>query len=139
MREIKFRAWDIANKRMIDDAQEGVDAVNEEGHFILGLSFGKLCRDAGNHMMQYIGIKDKCGKEIYDGDIYASHTGKNRTKNNTYFVGVVTIYPYRLWVSHDKIMSKRADKSDYRYSPNEHVTIIGNIYENPELLKAYNH
>lgn len=86
--------------------------------------------------LQYTGLKDKNGKEIYDGDIYILHTGKNPTNSNTYFKGFVEALE-SAWrgFSHRTIHSERA--KNYRYSPlgeEKNCVVIGNIYENPELL-----
>ena len=46
-REIKFRAWDIENKYMHYDVQNGLQ-VEKDGRIVLGCSFGTLCCDSGN-------------------------------------------------------------------------------------------
>ena len=58
MRPIKFRAWDIDNKKMIP----------EEGGFYLGSADSEMVGIEGYSIMQYTGLKDKNGKEIYEGD-----------------------------------------------------------------------
>lgn len=60
MREIKFRAWDTDNKKMVlwgELLSKNLQNI---------LSMPKYC---GYELMQYTGIKDKNGKEIYEGDI----------------------------------------------------------------------
>jgi uncharacterized phage protein (TIGR01671 family) len=108
MREIKFRQWDSVHKTMIDGA-----AIISDGHF-RGFSLSNF---SVNVPMQYTGLKDKNGKEIYEGDILG-HVEYEKTQK-----------PFRgemKWI-----------KDECRYSffaPIEKFIIIGNIYENPELL-----
>ena len=100
MREIKFRAWDTQEKRMIYPKTGAVN--NLESWEILQLF---------DTVMQYTGLKDKNGKEIYEGDIVRI------AGYGLYEVG----YPFiTLFQSHFE---------------NDVEEIIGNIYENPELLK----
>lgn len=59
MREIKFRAWAIASREMFyPDANDGWEITN-----------GKITPLPNTVLMQYTGLKDKNGKEIYEGDI----------------------------------------------------------------------
>ena len=66
MREIKFRAWDIAEKRMFQ-----VNPVHweEESACRAGDDYLANAKMVGWELMQYTGLKDKNGKEIYEGDI----------------------------------------------------------------------
>lgn len=68
-REIKFRAWNIPNKLMYDNVQDGILAKNEKGQLVLGVSLGKLSRDIGSILMPYTWEQDFNGKEIFVSDI----------------------------------------------------------------------
>ena len=119
-REIKFRAWDKDRKVMdyFDDLywfeEEGVHDSNRSGHH------------AEYEIMQYIGLKDKNGKEIYEGDRIKIH-------DSDVYGGLIT----------DVIFSTDGHHCGYiGRSPtinlgawHNSVEIIGNIYENPELLE----
>lgn len=112
MREIKFRAWDKKTKRMfiIFDSEE-----QEEWYL-------PTCRD--NYVvMQYTGLKDKSGTEIYEGD---------SIKHNGNMISVIQ------YVEEDagfKLCNKRLGKmhiSKEYFS--KYTEVIGNIFDNPELL-----
>ena len=108
MREIKFRAWD---GRMIKDfimTSHGAVAL-EYDHF-----------GANVELMQYTGLKDKNGEEIYEGDILTVWI--QGYKQESYYV----VDDMREFFA-----EFRHDDSYYQF---EKVEIIGNIYENPELL-----
>ena len=63
MREIKFRAWDKKHSRMTPIIALGLLSKEAVGDSCT-LKFNKDCE-----LLQYTGLKDKDGKEIYDGDI----------------------------------------------------------------------
>jgi uncharacterized phage protein (TIGR01671 family) len=115
MREIKFRAWDISNKYMHQDVQNGILA-EKDGKMVLGLTLGTLAKDAGNHLMQYTGLKDKNGVDIYEGDIL-------RTDNED--CDLRTIIDVRYCPSYHGLDCGDTDRFE----------VIGNIHQNPELCR----
>ena len=123
MREKKFRAW--TGKKM--SASFGLSNFCADG--IIHAEDGDVDSDALEApIMQYTGTKDKTGKEIYEGDII--------THNNDGMTGVVTWSEglYRFVIENLQQTEIIADLCDYDFEPE----VLGNIYENPELLEASN-
>lgn len=123
MREIKFRAWDKKEKKIVDDFFESWDLVLYQGGNDVGYH---LEDDSGEpikgewELMQYTGIKDKNGKEIWEGDIIKEfYNGEN------YEVGFYegAFYP----IPHDVLQETLGEI--------EECEVIGNKFENKELLK----
>ena len=107
MREIKFRAWDKATGNWLE-------AITYTLH-----TSGRLLITPRNvELMQYTGLHDKNGKEIYEGDIVKCVDGNNATVS--YHTSAAEFEPF--------------GSGDYAEWGNG-VEIIGNIYETPELVK----
>lgn len=130
MREIKFRAWDENHKRMVPNSELQIQSLPDfkpvplnDGIFLLGLSY---------ELMQYTGLKDKNGKEIYEGDIIDNERGGYQ--GVVEFCGGAFIHrndPLGFYVEDGEIQGSRLEMLD----TSTWAIIIGNIHENPELLK----
>jgi uncharacterized phage protein (TIGR01671 family) len=124
MREIKFRAWDNLAKKMCDDFLYFVeDAVYQHQ--------ANPWRDTRFIPMQYTGLKDTSGKEIYDGDLMQfGPTERSTVGPYTPLAEEGTISP--VVYKEGKFQLEEADLYDcLRWHEME---VVGNIYENPELL-----
>jgi len=115
MRTIKFRAWD--GKIMRNDLYEFKDGT---------LTVRGTVDDKGkryiSHLMQFTGLLDKNGKEIYEGDIVTVPNMDYDPSNGDNPVDLIAV-EYKLGVFHP-----------LQDCPSEEMEIIGNVYENPELL-----
>ena len=130
-REIKFRAWDKKEEKMFEVWElKGIWSDPEPRDAMV-----VLWNDTGDEesntkeiflmdtiLMQYTGVKDKNGKEIWEGDIVEFNYGSLGS-----FQEQIQFIDGGFWI-------KRKDGSSFM--PSEDVReVIGNIYENPELLK----
>lgn len=114
MREIKFKYWNSVTNKMVNEPKMPYKD---------GWTITQLFSERGWVWLQYTGLRDKNGKEIYEGDIVDGHsdglgkiewqgTGWVYTFDDTNCVGLDEIC---LWFGNN-------------------AKVIGNIYENPELL-----
>lgn len=124
-REIKFRAWDKKQNEMVYFGSAGYTPVGLG--FVASNSDYRWKNDL--ELMQYTGLKDKNGKEIYEGDIL-NHHGKIWQVNFT-----------NGWFQVDQIGNTPSPDggefppdSDLLGNQYEVCEVIGNIYENKELL-----
>lgn len=131
MREIKFRAWDDAKKEMIPDYCILLPNMHFEGY---DLTNDYWCRPVA--VMQFTGLHDKNGKEIYEGDVMTGpfangdHRKDKRIKSFN-----VSVY-FHEGAFHFRPHGNVFD-GDYRWYPYWHdCEVIGNIYENPELMEG---
>lgn len=127
MREIKFRAWLKEEKIMgevlgIDILHKEIFFSNEDANCYEHTDFKDI------ELMQYTGLKDKNNKEIYEGDIV-----KLRANHR---IGVIKYYDE--WGAFVIEYIKPRPLAVLGNYYKENIEILGNIYENPELLGGKN-
>ncbi len=120
MREIKFRAWNDIQKKMFapfnmyEMVQGHLDYDEQEMDDSKGFPVGTI-------FLEFTGLKDKNGKEIYEGDII-------KWSGN---IGLIE------WNDSDASFFINFKHTDNKYSVDhcEDSEVIGNKFENPELVK----
>ena len=122
MRQIKFRAWDKQSEQMfsvysIEFRKNGLYVNLDTTSKANGLRESWLFGDRFE-LMQYTGLKDKNGKEIYEADL---------VKHPSYPTPLRVEWDYDQWGLFDGICNEA--------SLNDECEVTGNIYENPEILK----
>jgi uncharacterized phage protein (TIGR01671 family) len=132
MREIKFRAWIEKAGQMAswENMKKQCDRLS-------------LLEMPGFIIMQYTGLKDKNGKEIYEGDVIKITYGKE-DKRFGFGKGMITdvyfdkgAFRYRHDDNSGSVLDFNSAQIIKGYeSITQDVEIIGNIHENPELLKS---
>lgn len=124
MREIKFRAWDKENQVMVYDVNVQDGKPVKRGY----QWFNTENTIWNSELQQYTGLRDRNGREIYEGDIVSMFGG-------TQFSVVEwddKFGLYRIYLQ----LSGASDVGEELLGNHLNVVeVIGNIYENPELIE----
>ena len=120
----KFRVWLPDFNQML--RVKALVFETDKTRCVCGYSFDFYLEDENATIMQSTGLRDKNGKEVFVGDIIKCTRGClhevyiEKEYGGTYFGGMPAVYLKDL-------------REGYAWT--EHEEIIGNIYENPELLE----
>lgn len=132
MREIRFRAWDNIKKEMVevDELRYFPDDENnlklEHIWFTFNNSLTRQMRKPDEvELLEFTGLKDRDGKEIYEGDIIENRLG----------TGLVEWKDNGFWMKLIKCEDEEDKQFHWDFSMEGPNKIIGNIYQNGDLLK----
>ena len=144
MREHKYRGWHTTQKRMFSCEEMVSDQLTllPDGRFInvnsASTSLSVIYPKDKFIPLQYTGLKDKNGKEIYEGDIVEYKdilSDEFAIDKNSNLIGVIN------WYEEKAGLVIQQAKENYRgghyicnWDMAMDIEIIGNIYENPEFL-----
>lgn len=128
-RIIKFRAWQKTHKYMTDDIS--MQQLKGETNFYYGDSDDGIRIDDDWALMQFTGLLDKNGKEIFECDVvdHFNYPGQKKlTRREVVFQNGAFGYigDWNNFISY-------AQNSNFNF---KEIQIIGNLYSNPELLKS---
>lgn len=124
MRKHKFRAWDKWDEKMLYDVQDTYDYMRNE---VMEECFGDVLKSERYIVMECTGYEDKNKKEIYEGDVLKD---KGVVEYGKHTIGCCGC----CYTSHDVIGFYFSNYNPDEYTF-ENLEVIGNIYENPELLE----
>lgn len=137
MRDIKFRIWDTENKEMLKVQELDFEPTFYGGRIAIRPDqYNDYFDTEDMILMQYTGLKDKNGKEIYEGDIvrqvsykYSNdeygHKGFYENISKVLYKGRAFQYE---WIRTNGIEMPKDFKESF-------IEVIGNIYDNPDLLE----
>jgi len=114
---IKFRLWDYAYHQW--DVPTVIE-IDDSGQIDRVIGYGDTYNAERIEIMQFSGVKDSVGKEIYEGDIVTFDTTCGNAGNHVVKLDKGTFWPL----------------DDITLSMSRNLKVIGNLYENPELVEV---
>ena len=131
MREIKFRAWCEEREKFLQNQSEVRIEINSPNILKYNPLTGGYYATDKIVLMQYTGLKDKNGKEIYEGDIILTVATSDYPEDT----GIKKVIWNDDWFQFQTIIHDNGYGLPLLWGGYKSLEVIGNIYENPELVK----
>jgi len=140
-REIKFKVWDVLGKRMLpfdEVVSTGVDISTPDGRNYQMPLFSVAFVDDKHKLiaLQYTGLKDKNDKEIYEGDVvdFCKFIENGVEELGR---GKVCFFKGCFWLGEETDFDSYGfTKPQVGVYAKKYLSVVGNIYENPELIET---
>ena len=97
------------------------DHAKDDGNSFWSIAYGWP-------VLQYVGLKDKCGKEIYEGDILV---------HRNFIKEFVSLYEVQYGQFGFSMFNPKDPEVEHYYVTSNLIEVIGNIYENPKLMEEH--
>ena len=134
-RDIKFRLWSKIGKKFIETDNPDLDFVINNNGYLYSIEnfYGEvyILPQMDIEVLQFTGLQDRNGKEIYEGDILKY--------NFPYDGRLKYVSPVKFFETEASFGIKDRYENEiplYKIAANNYFEVIGNIYENEELLKS---
>ena len=134
-REIKFRLWSKIGKKFIETDNPDLDFVINNNGYLYSIEnfYGEIyiLPQMYIEVLQFTGLQDRNGKEIYEGDILKynfPYDGRLKHVSSVKFLETQASFGIKDRYENEIPL--------YRIAANNYFEVIGNIYENEELLKS---
>ena len=135
MRILKFRAWLKKDKKMVGVKMIGGGYLWTDENWIdsINVNLAEIAHEIGVtcEVMQFTGLLDKSGKEIYEGDVFNCIYEFDGCKKHKQVVIYVEVSARFITKDYGKCHQSGVTQT---MSDMHRMEVIGNIYENPELL-----
>lgn len=128
MREIKFRAWQNITHVMLYNIEKGTGAPDENP------PFADYIENKNMIVMQYTGLKDKHGRDVYEGDFVKAVLSD---RNGELVEEVIEEVHFNQGLLCPFYMRVNFEEDWWKDSLQDGFEIVGNRWENPELTRAY--
>ena len=133
----KFRAWYVLAEEMINEilmisfVRKEIIGKFSDGSTSVPLKFEDKRNGEDVILMQSTGLKDKNGKEIFEGDILGIETDEGILNVNVFWDDKHALFMFESKIHNEKeLLAELVEDNTYPFE------IIGNIYDNKELLDA---
>lgn len=120
-REIKFRAWDNGKMHKVGFNNLSENKHHPNGHIYIRNEMKPFGESYATTLMQYTGLKDKNGKEIWEGDVVWDETSEEHCQ--------VVLEEGCFRYTGETTTQNLFERCDL-------LEVVGNIHDNPELLEG---